>query len=162
MIVDYRMRSFILCIFMDQDRKTKTKTKLGRYSAILISFLVNNAYRCIEMFSKSVILFIVTLQTLLQHCYNGTNFFTGDRGVRLDFVSFHIKGQGHSMTILHDEYVTQEEMAQRFPKYKNVPVYNDEGDPLVGWSKTEDWRADATYAAIVVKVRKLDISYRLL
>lgn len=65
------------------------------------------------------------------------------------------------MTILHDEYVTQEEMAQRFPKYKNVPVYNDEGDPLVGWSKTEDWRADATYAAIVVKVRKLDISYRL-
>lgn len=90
--------------------------------------------------------------TLLQHCYNGTNFFTGDRGVRLDFVSFHIKGQGHSMTILHDEYVTQEEMAQRFPKYKNVPVYNDEGDPLVGWSKTEDWRADATYAAIVVKI----------
>lgn len=59
------------------------------------------------------------------------------------------------MTILHDEYVTQEEMAQRFPKYKNVPVYNDEGDPLVGWSKTEGWRADATYAAIVVKVRNL-------
>ena len=39
-----------------------------------------------------------------------------------------------------------------FPKYKTIPVYNDEGDPLVGWHLVEDWRADATYAAIVVKV----------
>ena len=41
-----------------------------------------------------------------------------------------------------------------FHKYQTTPVYNDEGDPLVGWSLTEDWRADATYAAIVTKVNK--------
>lgn len=90
--------------------------------------------------------------SLLQHCYNGTNFFTGEKGIRLDFVSFHIKGQGHSMTILQSEIGTLEEIAHMFPRYKFIPVYNDEGDPLVGWSLAEEWRADATYAAIVVKI----------
>lgn len=92
------------------------------------------------------------LQSLLEHCNNGTNFFTGEKGVRLDFVSFHIKGQGHSITILHNETVVLEEIADLVPKFKTTPIYNDEGDPLVGWSLGEDWRADATYAAIVIKV----------
>ena len=48
-----------------------------------------------------------------------------------------------------------------FHKYQTTPVYNDEGDPLVGWSLGEDWRADATYAAIVVKVNKNLISPHL-
>ena len=104
------------------------------------------------IFFVQTFVFVLIFQSLLQHCNNGSNFFTGERGVRLDFVSFHIKGQGHSITILHDENVTLEKMAEMFPKYKTVPVYNDEGDPLVGWSLAEDWRADATYAAIVVKV----------
>ena len=29
---------------------------------------------------------------------------------------------------------------------------HSEADPLVGWSKPVEWRADATYAAIVAKV----------
>ena len=91
-------------------------------------------------------------QSLLEHCNNGTNFFTGERGVRLDFISFHIKGSEHSLTILNNEKVVLEEIAHRVPKYKTSPIYNDEGDPLVGWSLGEEWRADATYAAIVVKV----------
>lgn len=28
---------------------------------------------------------------LLQHVVNGTNYFTGERGVRIDFLSFHKK-----------------------------------------------------------------------
>lgn len=28
---------------------------------------------------------------MLQHCYNGTNFFTGETGVRLDFIALHKK-----------------------------------------------------------------------
>ena len=28
---------------------------------------------------------------MLQHCYNGTNFFTGQTGVRLDFIALHKK-----------------------------------------------------------------------
>jgi len=30
-------------------------------------------------------------QTLLQHCYNGTNYFTGGKGVEVDYLSFHLK-----------------------------------------------------------------------
>ena len=45
-----------------------------------------------------------------------------------------------------------QEIARLVPKYKTSLIYNDEGDPLVGWSLGEEWRADATYAAIVVKV----------
>ena len=28
---------------------------------------------------------------MLQHCYNGTNYFTGETGVRLDFIALHKK-----------------------------------------------------------------------
>ena len=28
---------------------------------------------------------------MLQHCYNGTNFFTGETGVRLDYIALHKK-----------------------------------------------------------------------
>lgn len=28
---------------------------------------------------------------LLQHCYNGTNYFTGEKGVRMDFIALHKK-----------------------------------------------------------------------
>ncbi len=33
-----------------------------------------------------------------------------------------------------------------------LPVSNDEGDPMVGWEKPEDWRGDARYAAIIPKM----------
>lgn len=52
-----------------------------------------------------------------------------------------------------------EEIAHLVPKYKTSPIYNDEGDPLVGWSLGEEWRADATYAAIVVKVSNAPNKY---
>ena len=58
------------------------------------------------------------------------------------------------MTILQSEKVALEEITHMFPKFQSTPVYNDEGDPLVGWSLAEEWRADVTYAAIVVKVNK--------
>lgn len=56
------------------------------------------------------------------------------------------------MTILQNETVVLKEIARLSPKFKTTPIYNDEGDPLVGWSLGEEWRADTTYAAIVVKV----------
>ena len=31
-------------------------------------------------------------------------------------------------------------------------LFPSEGDPLSGWNKGESWRADARYAAMVVKV----------
>ena len=88
----------------------------------------------------------------MQHCHNGTNYFTGEKGVRLDFISFHIKGKGHSMYILEQEMLALEKIHSVYPAFADLPVYNDEADPLVGWSKGEEWRADTRYAAVVAKV----------
>ncbi|XP_031599524.1 alpha-L-iduronidase isoform X1 [Oreochromis aureus] len=89
---------------------------------------------------------------MLQHCYNGTNYFTGETGVRLDYIALHKKGGGYSFPILQQEIQTVGEIQERFPKFRSLPVYNDEADPLVGWSRPQEWRADVTYAAMVVKV----------
>uniref|UniRef100_A0A5F8HKV6 Alpha-L-iduronidase n=1 Tax=Monodelphis domestica TaxID=13616 RepID=A0A5F8HKV6_MONDO len=89
---------------------------------------------------------------LLSHCYNGTNFFTGEKGVRLDYISLHKKGKGSSMYILEQEKEAVQQIQSLFPNFTHVPIYNDEADPLVGWSKPQIWRADVTYASMVVKV----------
>lgn len=56
------------------------------------------------------------------------------------------------MPILQQEVQTVGEIHKRFPRFHSLPVYNDEADPLVGWSTPQEWRADVTYAAMVVKV----------
>ncbi|XP_074850655.1 alpha-L-iduronidase isoform X2 [Carettochelys insculpta] len=90
--------------------------------------------------------------SLLHHCYNGTNFFTGETGVRLDYIALHKKGGGTSLHILEQETEAVEQIQKSFPNFTGVPIYNDEADPLVGWSVPQTWRADVTYAAMVVKV----------
>ncbi|XP_043828849.1 alpha-L-iduronidase isoform X2 [Dromiciops gliroides] len=89
---------------------------------------------------------------LLGHCYNGTNFFTGEKGVRLDYISLHRKGGGSSIYILEQEKEVVQQIQSLFPNFTHVPIYNDEADPLVGWSQPQIWRADVTYASMVVKV----------
>ncbi|CAC5399771.1 IDUA [Mytilus coruscus] len=89
---------------------------------------------------------------LLQHVVNGQNYFTGEKGVRIDFLSYHRKGDGSSKNILNGEIEIVNEIKKKYPSLENKPFYNDEADPLVGWSKDEDWRADAIYAAMVAKV----------
>ncbi|XP_015230068.1 PREDICTED: alpha-L-iduronidase [Cyprinodon variegatus] len=91
---------------------------------------------------------------MLQHCYNGTNYFTGETGVRLDYIALHKKVGFSPLSQRIQEIQTVKEIQQRFPGFRGVPVYNDEADPLVGWSRPEEWRADVTYAAMVVKVIK--------
>nr|XP_015102305.1 alpha-L-iduronidase isoform X4 [Vicugna pacos] len=88
---------------------------------------------------------------LLGHCHNGTNFFTGEVGVRLDYISLHKKGAGSSIRILEQEVAVVGQIQRLFPKFTDTPLYNDEADPLVGWSLPQPWRADVTYAAMVVK-----------
>ncbi|XP_074022675.1 alpha-L-iduronidase [Numenius arquata] len=90
--------------------------------------------------------------SLLSHCYNGTNFFTGKTGIRLDYISLHKKGGGSSLYILQQEVEAVGQIQKLFPNFASVPIYNDEADPMVGWSVPQLWRADATYAAMVVKV----------
>lgn len=62
------------------------------------------------------------------------------------------QGGGASLAILQEELQTMEEISRRFPRFRTRPLFNDEADPLVGWSKPLQWRADVTYAAMVVKV----------
>uniref|UniRef100_A0A670K7V0 Alpha-L-iduronidase n=1 Tax=Podarcis muralis TaxID=64176 RepID=A0A670K7V0_PODMU len=90
--------------------------------------------------------------SLLCHCHNGTNFFTGETGVRLDYIAMHKKGAGRSLYILEQETEAVGQIQKLFPRFTSVPVYNDEADPLVGWSVPQLWRADVTYAAMVAKV----------
>ncbi|KAK1346127.1 hypothetical protein QTO34_008596 [Cnephaeus nilssonii] len=89
---------------------------------------------------------------LLAHCHRGANFFTGELGVRLDYIALHRKGAGSSIYILEQEKEVVQQIQQLFPKFADTPIYNDEADPLVGWSLPQPWRADVTYAALVVKV----------
>ncbi|XP_030657166.1 alpha-L-iduronidase isoform X6 [Nomascus leucogenys] len=89
---------------------------------------------------------------LLRHCHDGTNFFTGEAGARLDYISLHRKGARSSISILEQEKAVAQQIRQLFPKFADTPIYNDEADPLVGWSLPQPWRADVTYAAMVVKV----------
>lgn len=125
---------------------------------------------------------------LLGHCNNGSNFFTGEVGVRLDYIALHKKvgwgprpsatppptaaprpaggpsaalprcssgrsqGAGSSIFILEQEAAVVQQIQRLFPKFADTPIYNDEADPLVGWSLPQPWRADVTYAAMVVKV----------
>lgn len=96
--------------------------------------------------------------------------------MRLDFISLHkkvcdsptppslisvepelrgtcwLQGAGSSISILEQEVAVVEQIQQLFPEFKDTPIYNDEADPLVGWSLPQPWRADVTYAALVVKV----------
>ncbi|XP_040180297.1 alpha-L-iduronidase [Rana temporaria] len=98
---------------------------------------------------------------LLRHCFNGTNFFTQETGVRLDYIALHKKGGGNSFPILEQEINTVSEIQTQFPTFKSVPIYNDEADPLVGWSTPQTWRGDVTYAAMVVKVIDEHLDYML-
>ncbi|KAG1681482.1 Alpha-L-iduronidase [Nymphon striatum] len=89
---------------------------------------------------------------LLDHVTSGRNYFTGEKNVGIDFISFHKKGDGSSENILQEEIRTIKYIRQKYPSLKNISIYNDEGDPMKGWSKIRSWRADATYAAMVAKV----------
>ncbi|KAK2187637.1 hypothetical protein NP493_159g02084 [Ridgeia piscesae] len=91
---------------------------------------------------------------LLQHAHNGVNFFTGRRQRRLDYISIHKKGSEPDNTevMLEKESAFVEILRKHLPQLLDIPIYNDEADPLVGWSKPRWWRADATYAAVIAKV----------
>ena len=89
---------------------------------------------------------------LLEHVTNGINYITDKKDNRLDFISFHKKGSGKADVILQTELQTISSIHKEYPSLTSTPIYNDEADPLVGWSKPQFWRADVTYAALIAKV----------
>ncbi|XP_021935805.1 alpha-L-iduronidase isoform X2 [Zootermopsis nevadensis] len=82
---------------------------------------------------------------LLQHCANQT-------ACSLDFISFHKKGAASSAAVLEQGLQFARDLSVMFPSLGRIPLANDEADPLTGWSKSEPWRADVRYGAMVAAV----------
>jgi len=97
---------------------------------------------------------------LLAHCDTGTNYFTGERGVRLDFISVHEKGVKKHLEDLtpRTAAITEREGAavryvrEHHPRFAGVPFMNNECDPQVGWQDLHTWRARPYYAALAAKI----------
>ncbi|RUS90161.1 hypothetical protein EGW08_002040 [Elysia chlorotica] len=94
----------------------------------------------------------VLFDALLNHTIRGINYFTGKKGVRINFISLHEKGDGQALKILEKEISASKYLNSKFPELADKPFYNDEADLLVGWSRPLEWRASAEYAALVAKV----------
>ena len=63
-----------------------------------------------------------------------------------------LTGSGPSVDgIVAEEEKTLAEIHHLFPRLRNVSVVNDESDPLKGWWKIEDWRAQVQYSVSVMK-----------
>jgi len=100
------------------------------------------------------------LTAFLAHCDTGINYFTGETGVRLDFISVHEKGvRSHkedltpdSLGIVEREARIVEYIRAHHPRFAALPFWNDECDPQVGWGDIHTWRARPYYAAFVCKV----------
>jgi xylan 1,4-beta-xylosidase len=77
------------------------------------------------------------LKNFLTHCADGTNYATGGKGVPLDFVSYHAKGNpqtivGHvRMGIARNlqDVDSGLKIIYSFPKFRNLPVILSESDP---------------------------------
>jgi len=117
--------------------------------------------------------------SFLEHCDSGTNYFTGETGVRLDFISVHEKGvrscpedlNPDSRGISEREARIVRYIRDNHPRLAALPFMNNECDPQTGWGHLHTWRARPYYAAIVAKVidqhlRRLidgmDVDYALL
>jgi L-iduronidase len=89
-----------------------------------------------------------TFKEVLNHCEYGINYFTGEKGVRLDFISYHIKARVRFMT--NNELEVIEHIRQNNPSLVDIPLINNEADPIAGWGRKFFWRPGPWYASFVV------------
>jgi len=95
-----------------------------------------------------------TFKLLLEHCAWGRNYFTGEKGVRIDFVSTHRKNIPHQM--IEDELLVWKYMEEAFPSMcSSWPVMNDEADPIAGWGIPYYWRTGPWYGAFILQAVEL-------
>lgn len=90
------------------------------------------------------------LDKFLDHCANGTNYYTGQKGTPLDFISFHSKGGGYradpkhrkqdppSVKRLFEHVRTGYEILSKYPGYKELECVLSEVDPD-GWAAGGAW-----------------------
>ncbi|MFW5757468.1 MAG: GH39 family glycosyl hydrolase [Bacteroidota bacterium] len=94
----------------------------------------------------------------LAHCDTGTNIITGKQGSELDFISIHRKFVPYEM--IDKELELVEYIRENHPRFKDLPFWNDEADPMAGWSRSYWWRPHSWYAAFVAQ--SVDAHNRLL
>jgi xylan 1,4-beta-xylosidase len=77
------------------------------------------------------------LTAFLEHCAHGTNYATGRKGARLDYIGFHAKGvvrlvDGHVQMGIRQHLANIErgfEIVASFPEFRHLPVIIGESDP---------------------------------
>ncbi len=100
----------------------------------------------------------VFLKLLLEHCAWGKNYFTGETGVRIDFITIHRKDHPHQM--VEQELKTWRYVEHDYPQFRELPVGNDEADPIAGWGIPYYWRTGPWYAAFIAQ--SVDLHNRLI
>ena len=64
------------------------------------------------------------------------------KGGRLDYLSFHVKGE----SLIEDQMKLIPTLTEKMGlNFSQIEIYNDEGDPLKGWWKLENWRGDVRF-----------------
>lgn len=99
-------------------------------------------------------------KSFLAHCDTGTNLFTGETGVRLDFISVHEKGAKkhaedltpNSLAIIRHEMMAVDYIRQHHPRFAHLPFVNDECDPQIGWLLHHTWHGMPYFAGLAAKI----------
>ncbi|MEM7626974.1 MAG: hypothetical protein AAF333_15370 [Planctomycetota bacterium] len=108
----------------------------------------------------------VMFTELMKHLDTGTNHLTGQSPPRCDFISVHVKGGPASPlpadpsmdVILDGQNELFEYLVEHHPRLAELPLINNECDPLVGWSHDHHWRGTSYYPTFVARLvhRQLD------
>jgi len=88
-------------------------------------------------------------RSFLDHCDSGTNYLTGEKGVRLDFISFHRKYKPKKMVDIEASIINA--ILLDHPRFGSLPFLDDEADSEVGWDTPRDYRATPWYAAFIAR-----------
>ena len=89
-------------------------------------------------------------KTLIQHCDTGINYLTGERGVRIDYVTIHAKDMPNMVIAREKEALDY--IRNNHPRFSNLPFLNNEADPSWGWSSKFWWRPTSWYAGFIAEM----------
>ncbi|KAL9925933.1 alpha-L-iduronidase isoform 1-T2 [Glossina fuscipes fuscipes] len=84
---------------------------------------------------------------LLQFC--DTNIST----CPIDIITYHRKGiNENGAELIEDSKNLWSNIYMKFPTLAQLPISNDEADPIVGWSTAREFQADVRYAVTLVNI----------
>ncbi|MGQ9631604.1 MAG: GH39 family glycosyl hydrolase [bacterium] len=117
------------------------------------------------------------LDDFLKHCAEGENAVTGERGARLDFISFHTKGASWpksrdevvkpSLKRMIDHLYSYRERIVKYPQFSSLPCFFDECDPSVGTilgvydNPSYEFRNNEYYPAFLCRLAKNLLDFKM-